>query len=215
MKVLIADDHAIIRRGLRDEIIGIDPQAEVSEACTQEQVLERIAAAPDTDLILLDLSMPGPECHNLVPTLCNQLADTSVIVISAQEDPAVITKTIEQGAAGFIPKSMATEVISSAIQLVLAGGTFLPRQMLPPNRTAIHAEPPRQEEPPPSDLTTRQRQVLILLCQGASNQRIADELGIRTNTVKTHVQGILKALGAENRTSAVVAANQMGLCSDD
>lgn len=214
MKVLIADDHAIIRQGLRMEIASIDAQATIEEAENQEQVLETVATVPDFDLILLDLSMPGPEGSDLVPMLCNQLTDTSVIVISALEDPVVITKTIEQGAAGYIPKSMATEVISSAIKLVLAGGTFLPKQMLNPNQAGAATTPDTAEPPVAKGLTSRQQQVLELLCLGASNQYIADELGITMNTVKTHVQGILKALGADNRTSAVVAASQMGLCSN-
>jgi len=203
----------MIRQGLRKEILSIEAAAEVSEASTQEEALEFITSDPDLDLILLDLAMPGPAEDGIVSTICNQLPESSVIVISASENPTVITKTIDQGAAGFIPKSIAIEVMNSAIKLVLAGGTFIPKQMLNPTAVTPKVERASQSESPAlRNLTRRQREVLHLLCQGASNQDIADELGIMMNTVKSHVQGILKTLKAENRTTAVIAANQLGLC---
>ncbi len=221
MKVLIADDHALIRESLRTQLSRIDAQLEVYEAENAHQTLEFIVQSPVFDLILLDLLMPGAKGLELATTVCNQCPETPVVVISASDDAPLIQKAIDLGAAGFIPKSMAMDVINSAIQLVLSGGVYIPEQLLEINRGAqagrtstsdYFARRPMPPEPP--TLTERQREVLFLLCLGAQNREIAEELGISLHTVKIHVAAILKALQADNRTSAVVTARKFGLCSD-
>lgn len=211
MKALVADDHALLRTGLIEALSRLDPEATTYEASDADEVMGILSAHPDLDLILLDLVMPGANGFDLLSQVCDAASGASVVVLSASDDTAHMRKALDCGAAGFIPKSTAREVMLSALQLVLAGGIYVPPDL-------VHApETPEGDRPPPqgseatgTTLTARQQDVLRLIAQGRSNKQIARDLDLSQNTVKIHVAGVLRALGAANRTQAVMLARERG-----
>ncbi len=223
MKFLIADDHHLIREGLKNTLESVYNDLQVIEAKDGEQVLELVDNNPDLDLILLDYYMPGTDGFSLVTTLCDRFSSIPVIVISASDDPALMHKVLDRGVAGFIPKATSQELIVRAIQLVLSGGTYLPPEMMEPINIGDHdayvvgAVPANgsialaESVQMFSRLTQRQQEVLRLLAKGETNKDISRHLNVSENTVKVHVTAILKALGVSNRTQAVIVSQKMGL----
>jgi DNA-binding NarL/FixJ family response regulator len=208
MKVLIADDHALLRTGLAHSLGELAPGTTAYEAADATQVLETLGTHSDLDLILLDLFMPGANGFELLSQVCGSATAAPVVVLSASEDAGHMRKALDCGAAGFIPKSAPREVMLSALRLVLAGGVYLPPELMraPPPSPAQEASPDD-----PGVLTERQREVLQRLTQGSSNKQIARDLGLSENTVKVHVAAILRALGASNRTEAALQARELGI----
>lgn len=208
MKVLIADDHALLRTGLAHSLGELAPETTAYEAADAAQVLEALGTHSDLDLVLLDLFMPGANGFELLSQVCGSATAAPVVVLSASEDAGHMRKALDCGAAGFIPKSAPREVMLSALRLVLAGGVYLPPELMqaPPPSPAREAWPDD-----PGVLTERQREVLQRLTQGSSNKQIARDLGLSENTVKVHVAAILRALGASNRTEAALQARALGI----
>jgi DNA-binding NarL/FixJ family response regulator len=210
LKTLVADDHALLRTGLIEALSRLDSEPTAYEASDAEQVMHVLSAHPDLDLILLDLFMPGANGFELLSRVCGAAAGAPVVVVSASDDTAHMRKALDCGAAGFVPKSTARDVMVSALGLVLAGGIYVPPEL-------VHAPPPDQGGPATlgpqggtATLTARQQAVLRLIGQGRSNKQIARDLGLSQNTVKIHVAGVLRALGAANRTEAVMLAREWG-----
>ena len=215
MKTLVADDHALLRSGLIEALSRLDPEATTYEASNADEVMGILSAHPDLDLILLDLFMPGANGFDLLSQVCDTASGASVVVLSASDDTAHMRKALDCGAAGFIPKSTAREVMLSALQLVLAGGIYVPPDLV--HAPATSPATPEGDGPPPpgseeagTTLTPRQQDVLRLIAQGRSNKQIARDLDLSQNTVKIHVAGVLRALGAANRTQAVMLARERG-----
>lgn len=221
MKFLIADDHGLIREGLRYALEGTYRNLQVIEAADGGQVLERAAASPDIDLILLDYFMPGTDGFDLVSTLCDRYPHIPVVIISGASDPLLVHKTLERGVAGFIPKAAGQDAIIEALNLVLAGGIFIPPEI---EDTADHAGGQYPWEHPSSQqamtasaraalgkLTRRQQQVLRLIVKGKTNKDISRDLKVSENTIKVHVTAILKVLNVSNRTQALLVAQKLGL----
>lgn len=205
MRVLIADDHQLFRDGLREVLRQFDDQVDIVEAGDFDQA---VAAVSDgLDLVLLDLTMPGDTWENGVQRVATALSDgCRLIILSASDDPRQIRQSVALGAAGFIPKTASSRVMVSALRLVMEGGVYLPQSIL-----AIAVEPPQSADCTGGSLTPRQRDVLAVLSQGKSNKEIARVLDIAEGTVKLHVTAILKALGVNSRTRAVVVASQLGV----
>jgi DNA-binding NarL/FixJ family response regulator len=213
LKFLIADDHHLIREGLRYALEGAFPDLQVIEASDGDTVTQAIARDPDLDLILLDYYMPGTDGYSLLGQLCDRHPQIPVVVISGSSDPVLAHKALERGAAGFLSKTNDHERMLEALQLVLSGGTYVPPEIGGPHSedppaTATAGMPPEQIL---QALTQRQRQVLKLMAQGKTNKDISRELNVSENTVKVHVTAILKALGVSNRTQAVLVAQRQGL----
>lgn len=222
MKILVADDHALMREGLIGALRDAWPDATFVEAADAPETLQALGSQCTFDLVLLDLFMPGADGLRLLSSICDDYPDTRVVVISAADDPADMRRALDYGAVGFIPKSTARSVILGAVQLVLAGGVYLPPQLFgrdrqpePPSGSPNLREAPQTNGLPLAELTERQVQVLKLLGQGLSNKRIARALGLAENTVKIHVAAIFRALGASNRTQAVMTARTQGLFGDE
>jgi len=219
MKFLVADDHELIREGLRAQLQTLYPDAEVGEASSLDEVLAAVEADNGLDLLLLDLGMPGGDGMSVLAQLCNRYPEMPIAVVSALDDRATIEKAIDYGAAGYIPKSMAMNVMMSAIRLVLSGGVYLPVSLLrsshDENRRVAARSALNGEVPTPDRLTRRQLEVLCLMSQGMANKEIARELGIAANTVNIHVAAILMALHADNRTQATRLADKYNLCDRD
>ena len=218
MKILIVDDHPLIREAVRHVLAQLDRDVEVFDAESCPAAAEQIGAHPDLDLVLLDLSLPGSSGLSALESLREQFPAVPVVVLSARDDPGVVVGALDAGAMGFIPKTSSNDLMVSALRLVFSGGVYVPPQAISNQPHDDHATLERFPEAPalgidPSDigLTERQTEVLALLLQGKPNKVICRELNLAEGTVKIHVTAILKALGASNRTQAVIAASRMGL----
>lgn len=206
MKILVVDDHVLIREALRGLFRELKPEAIVLEAADAAQAVALLGEQPDIALILLDLSLPDRDGLGLLAELRAGHPAISVVVLSGFADRANVMRALDQGALGFIPKSAGREVMTSALSLVFSGGVYIPPEIL------ASKSPAARPHLPPSDfgLTGRQGDVLALMMQGKSNKAICRRLDLAEATVKNHVTAILKALGVSNRTEAVLAASARG-----
>lgn len=221
MKVLVADDHALIREGMVHALKIRGVAEDIVEAHDSESVLSALVNESGIDVLLLDLYMPGANGFELLHKVCNEFPSLPVIVVSAAEEPFYMRKSIDNGASGFIPKSAPMEIMVSAIQLVRNGGIYIPPDMVTSKENTVDEPSMRNmaesnAEQPNSDnaigkLTNRQREVLGLLAKGKSNKEIANDLGVSEHTVKIHVTAILRVFNASNRTEVVVLAQNIGM----
>src|SRR5271155_5658244 len=205
-RVLIADDHPLVVGGLRQGVLAAAPDADITVAHDFDSMVVALEASPDTDLVLLDLTMPGVRGFSGLLFLRSEHPATPVVVVSGNEDRAVIRHCMEFGAAGFIPKSNSLETMRVAIAQVLEGGRWTPPDFDP------RAQPNRESSAMArrlASLTPQQIRVLMMLSQGLLNKQIAYELGVSEATVKAHVSAILQKLGVESRTQAVIAAGKI------
>jgi DNA-binding NarL/FixJ family response regulator len=203
MRVLIADDHPMVRDALARTVQQLAPSVEVFQAADSEGLLTLLKGAA-ADLALVDLNMPGMDGVAGVLRVRVAAPLLPLVVASGQDDPATIRAVLAAGAAGFVPKTSSSEVLLQALRIVLAGGVFVPPQAL----ADLHAG-----VAPPADttgLTPRQRDVLRGLLRGAPNKVIARELGLTEGTVKIHIAAILRVLQVHNRTEAVIRARELG-----
>jgi DNA-binding NarL/FixJ family response regulator len=218
VKVLVVDDHALIREAMRGVIRDIEDDATILEASSCSQAIQAIEQNADLDLIVLDLNLPDRDGFSMLRELGERYPAVPVVVLSGQQDHASVSKALDLGALGYMPKSGKREVMVSALQLVFAGGTYIPPEILArdePSRSSPGEKEPaiRRQVLSFSDLglTDRQVDVLTLMMQGKSNKAICRALNLAEPTVKNHVTAILKALDVSSRTEAVIAMNQLGL----
>ena len=204
--LLIADDHPLFRGALREAVNGLFDRADVAEAGTFEEVVDRLERGADTDLVLLDLRMPGVRGFSGLMYLRAQYPSLPIVVVSANDDPAVIRRCMEFGAAGFLPKTLGVEALRQAIARVLEGHVWTPPDVdLAASSVAETAAMIGRL----ATLTPQQVRVLMMLSGGLLNKQIAYELGVSEATVKAHVSAILQKLGVESRTQAVIAAGKI------
>lgn len=213
MKILLVDDHPLFRGGLKYLLQSLDEHLELDEAgnCSQAEAL---ATQRAYDLVLVDLKMPGVGGLDALTVVRAALPSTPVVVVSGEDDPAVVRAAIECGAMGFIPKSSTPEVMIQALKLVLAHGIYLPPRVLAASQLPDPAPVPSASASSDAGLTglsVRQMDVLRCVIQGKPNKVIARELDVAEGTVKAHLSSVLRALGARNRTEAVYAAAKLGL----
>jgi DNA-binding NarL/FixJ family response regulator len=207
MKILVIDDHVLIREAMRGVLRELKGEAAVIlEASDSRQAMCQIEQNPDLELVLLDLGLPDRDGLEMLSELGNRYPTISVVVLSAQQDRDTVMKVLDLGALGFIPKSGQREVMLSAFNLIFSGGIYIPPEIL--NRRE-----PATAKAGAADLglTERQMEVLALMMQGKSNKAISRVLDLAEATVKIHVSAILKALKVANRTEAVIAATALGL----
>lgn len=216
MKVLIADDHELFLKGLEMILGDSFPEMQLKLAKDYQDVFNAISTEKDFDLILTDLAMPGAKWLDAIEKIHATLPDTPIIILSAVFDKEVVQKTIELGAAGYVPKTSSNAVIISAVNLVMSGGVYIPPELLH-HAASSEFDLLKQidEKPAPADgakiLSPRQVDVLQLIAKGQSNKQIAYELGLTEGTVKLHVTAILKLLNVYNRTGAVAEATRRGI----
>lgn len=215
VKILVVDDHPLIREAMRMVLRQLDTAIVVLEAGTCDEALAIAADEADLTLVLLDLRLPGTSGLDGLATLREKHPAVPVVVLSASEDRNEVMRALDLGAMGFIPKTQSSRVMLGALRLVLAGGVYLPAEVmsLPVGLSVAQSETPYQAAPTPAELglTPRQAEVLSLLVQGKPNKVICRDLSLAEGTVKIHVGAILKALGVSNRTQAVVAVSRLGL----
>ena len=213
MKILVVDDHALIREALHGVLRKLTRDAVILEASNCAQTMEAVASHPDISLILLDLNLPDRDGFSMLAELRERNPAVSVVVLSAAQDRANVMKALDLGAMGYIPKSARNEVMLSALQLVFAGGIYIPPEILAREHLS-HSAPSGGGRaivsPGDLGLTDRQLDVLALMMQGKNNNSICRALNLAEPTVKNHVTAILKALKVTNRTEAVIAVNELG-----
>lgn len=211
MKILICDDHALFRAGLRYVLADLEEGTTLVEAADGEQALRLTDQDPDLDLVLLDLEMPGMDGRAGLRRFRASHPSIPVVVVSASERPADIRQALEAGASGFIPKQSTREEMLAALRLVLAGGVYVPRAALRVEAEESPDERLRRRRERAGQLTPRQIEVLSLMARGLTNREICGALNIAEGTVKTHIGAIFEALEVTNRTEAAVAARELDL----
>lgn len=202
-RIIIVDDHPLFRAALRQTLAGAGDVA-AEEAADLGALNAALEADRDCDLVLLDLNVPGAHGFSGLLLLRAQYPEVPVMVISAVEDPKVIRRTFELGAAGYLPKSVGPAEIRSAINTVLSGEVFVPDGVSLSDDDKETAFVRRL-----ATLTPQQIRVLMMLSDGLMNKQIAYELSISEATVKAHVSSILQKLDVDSRTQAVIAASRI------
>jgi len=213
MKILVADDHQLVREGLKPLLRELDRRLQVIEAWDEESLLAAAEAHADIDLALIDLNMPGMQGAQSIASLRDSYPSLPIVVVSAVIDPREVERILRIGTSGYIPKTAGPAVIVQAIRLVLAGGQYLPPLLLsdhpagePARDGRAEAEEPVRAAAGTAGLSQRQQEVIELLAEGMPNKLIARKLGLTVGTVKSHLVQIFAALGVHNRTAAVLAA---------
>lgn len=207
--VIVADDHPLFRSAIREALQAGRQVDRVLEASCFEDLQELVAQHPDVDLVLLDLHMPGVSGFAGLVFLGEHYPSVPVVIISANEDPVVMRRALQHGAAGFIPKSSGIEIISEAIDAVLMGEIWAPDGVRSGGQGCARSESELAERL--ASLTPQQFKVLMMMSQGLLNKQIAHELGVSEATIKAHVTAIMSKLKVSNRTQAVLAAQQLAV----
>ncbi|MBP7340075.1 response regulator transcription factor [Niveispirillum sp.] len=207
-KVLIADDHPLVRDGLRTVVAVALDRCELFEASDLDEVVRIIDREGDFDLVLLDLNMPGNNGFAGLALLRARYPALPVVMVSAACDRQLVNEALRHGAAGFVPKSLARGMIAKALHQVLGGDVYVPDDLEDAPTQAPSGED--QEILRRIDtLTPQQRKVLELVVAGRLNKEIAYELDVTETTVKAHVSAILQKMRVFSRTQAVILANKV------
>jgi DNA-binding NarL/FixJ family response regulator len=216
LEVLLIDDHNLFREGLKLVLGQLQSELRFYEAATLAD-LRFVSRDATIDLVLLDYNLPDCRGFDGLMLVRQMFESAMVVIIAGESSPRIIQQAIVHGAAGFIPKTSSGQVLMAALQLVLAGGIYLPAEMLSEylvGQAAPGAPPkykPEKDGQTLDSLSGRQREVLVLALHGKTNKVIARELGISDHTVKAHLSIAFKALGVANRCEAVYAAARFGL----
>ena len=203
MKILIIDDHSLYRDGLRFNLALLMPDAQVFDAENMTQALEKLKQNNDINLILANWDMPDIKWKDGIKTIKENSKNSQIGVIASSSENNDIKKILNMGLCCFLPKNIDAKVLNSALGLVLNGGTYFPPTLLKQqsNTTSLNGK----------HLTNRQTEVLQYLAQGLSNKQIAYQMNVSEATVKLHINALLRAVGATNRTQAVIKSQQMGI----
>jgi DNA-binding NarL/FixJ family response regulator len=209
---IVADDHPMVRQGVRSVLENQFPDSVVVEAADFDQALEAIVARPEA-LLLIDLDMPGMDSVESLKALRLEFPQLLMAVLTGNDDPQMITDALNSGVNGYILKASRPEDLLSAISTIRGGHVYLSDVLRKSPDAMTSSAPHRPACDAPSDrqLTPRQRQVVQWLMKGHSNKLIARNLNIGLGTVKIHLAAIFRALGVKNRTEAVIIASQLKL----
>jgi DNA-binding NarL/FixJ family response regulator len=207
-RFIIADDHPLFRGALREAVSRQFERVEIAEAGSFNEVTELLERGPEVDLILLDLSMPGVRGFSGLIYLRAQYPSVPIVVVSANDDPNVIRRCMDCGASGYIPKTLGVDQIRAAISRVLTGGVWTPPDVNLDRASDADTSALMSRL---ATLTPQQVRVLMMLSEGLLNKQIAHELNVSEATIKAHVSAILKKLGVESRTQAVIMASKIEL----
>ncbi len=197
MKILIVDDHGVVREGLATVLRSALPNVQVLQAADRESALAAAASHPDIALVLMDLALPDSTGLTAVEDFLAAHPATPLVVVSSSEAPADVRAALELGALGYVAKSANTSTLSAAVRLVLSGEVYVPPFMARAEQTAPPLRPAALQA-----LTERQHAVLDMVRAGASNKQIAYRLGVTEGTVKAHLTAIFRTLGVATRDEA-------------
>jgi DNA-binding NarL/FixJ family response regulator len=212
MRALMVDDHVMFLQGLKNLLAVLAPELHVDTADSLSQAQRCVCQAP-YDLVLLDWHLEDSDGAASLERLRDAGCTGRIVVLSGETDPALIRFAIDRGAAGFIPKRYGSELMLSALELVLKGGIFLPPEALrecAAGTAAARATLVEADERL-AGLTERQVACYRAAARGLPNKTIARELGIAESTVKTHLSAVYAALGVRNRTEAAYQASREGI----
>ena len=216
MKILVVDNHFLIREALRSVLKELKNNATIVEAGDGRQAMRLVSEQPDIGLVLLELNLPDRDGFSVLSELRERHPAMSVIVCSARKDRDSVARALDLGALGFIPKSEQREVILSAFKLIFSGGVYIPHEILMSEKPSPQkpkltcgAASTRPLKPADLGLTRRQVDVLGLMMKGKSNKAICRVLNLAEQTVKSHVSAILKIFKVTNRTEAVIACGDV------
>jgi len=209
--LLIADDHPLFRAALRQAAADAVADTRVSETDTLEGVLAALEADPGIDLVLLDLHMPGNHGLAGLAAIRAQYPGVAVVVVSANDDPRVVRRALDHGAAGYLPKSSGLDELRDAIRAVLACEQWLPSSLRAAVARTHSASGDADLAARLASLSPQQFRVLTLVAKGLLNKQIADRLEVQERTVKAHLSAIFDRLGVRNRTQASVILRELEL----
>ena len=207
-EIIIADDHPLFRSALQQALtLGLGEDVRLVEAASIAELEALLNRSSESDLVLLDLNMPGAYGFSGLVLLRGQYPQLPVVMISAQEDASVVARAREFGASGFIPKSSSLETIQQAVRSVLDGDVWWPSNI----EDAVHVSAEAKAASAGlASLTPQQFRVLTMVCDGLLNKQIAYELNVSEATIKAHVTAIFRKLGVRTRTQAALLLQQMG-----
>ncbi len=207
MKILVVDDHALVREGLSQVLQGLCPDecTEVLQAAHAAQAFDLARAHADLDLVLLDYHLPDVDGLSALTILGQRHPELPVVILSGSANPGVMQHALERGAAGFVTKAGQSEDLLASLRRVLAGEVVFPDELGGPLGPGAGAAGQRVPV-----FTTRQEEVLQLLLDGLSNREIGDALHVTEETIKSHVAVILRTLGVKTRLQAAVVASRWG-----
>ncbi|MCL5059728.1 MAG: response regulator transcription factor [Candidatus Thermoplasmatota archaeon] len=209
MKTLLADDHPLMREGVRQVLSQLEPPVEIIDAHDYPSLFAQTALHADLDLALVDLNMPGFVGTQGIAQYRSRFPDIPLVVLSASEAPYDIRSALEAGALGYIPKAASTATMLAALRRVLAGDVYVPA-CLGDSHAGLHSVAPADFEALlHSGLTARQLEVARLLVQGCTNRAIGSMLSMSEGTVKVHIAAIFRALNVTNRTEAVLEIQRL------
>jgi DNA-binding NarL/FixJ family response regulator len=215
VRVLIVDDHPVMRSGIRVCLRDLDATIDFVEAADLQEAVRATGTGASIDLVLFDLALPGTAGVESLRAYRDAVDPCPpVVVFSGTDDAATVAAALDAGAMGFIPKTSTPAILQSALRLVLAHGIYVPPSILgrdpaaPPRQAAGAARPLRKLSE--LGLTPRQQEVCALMVKGRAVKQIARDLAISPATVKAHLQPILRSLGVMNRTEAIVALHRLG-----
>lgn len=218
MRILFADDHTLVREGIRPFLSELDKHVEVVEADTLSAAKESAETAGELDLILLDLKMPGMNGFNGITEFTQSHPGVPIVILSGHYNRKDVIAALDHGVSGYIPKNIGGMAMVNALRLVLAGEKYLPSEAFSDtadNEDQSILEPPAPRRNASADprfkaLTPRESEILHLLVDGLTNKQIAIELDLQEITVKIHVRNIYRKIGAQNRAQAVKVTLQSG-----
>ncbi len=206
-KIIIAYDHPLFRQALLGTLKAKLSHTQWLEAETIDQLEQQLQANSDSDLLLLDLNIPGAHGFNTLIHVRNHFPQIPVVVVSAHEDHNTISQAMSYGAAGFVPKSTPVDDIFTAIMAVLSGDLWLPESF----QSAQVASNKGDIAERVASLTQQQYRILMMFAQGLLNKQIAYDLNVSEATIKAHATAIFRKLDVRNRTQAVIAIGQLDL----
>lgn len=206
-KIIIADDHPLFRQALLGTLKSKFIDTDWLEAQTIPELEKQLKEHSDSDLLLLDLNIPGAHGFNTLIHVRNHYPQIPVVIVSAHEDQDTISKSMEYGAAGFIPKSTPVELIFTAIQQVLFGNTWVPEAFQALEKGGKCTDISERV----ASLTQQQYKILLMFAQGLLNKQIAYDLHVSEATIKAHATAIFRKLDVRNRTQAVIAIGQLDI----
>ncbi len=207
IRVLLVDDHAVVRSGLSAFLMSFDDLELVGEAAHGDEAL-RLCEEAQPDVVLMDLVMPGMDGVATTRALRARFPNIQVIVLTSFPDEQLVQAALQSGAISYLLKNVSADELSAAIRAAFAG-----RPTLAPEATRALIQAASRPPAPGDDLTEREREVLALIVEGLHNQDIAERLFVSRSTVKSHVSNILSKLGVTSRAEAVALALRQGLVS--
>ena len=207
MKILIVDDHPLVREGLRQVLRDLDPVPDILQAGSGAELLALAQQHPDLDLVLLDYHLPDMNGLQAMQRLVPRHASLPILVLSGTQDVLLMREILNQGASGFVTKTGNSAELLDAVRRVLDGQLVLPREVIrDPSRSVSN----HTTQKPPHNFTARQEAVLMLMLEGRTNKEIGQTLNLAEETVKNHVTGVLRRLNVRTRLQAVLIAQELG-----